>query len=160
MTTVKNYLMLAICCLMLVGTSRAQERQGGKKTTKKLIEQIVGVWQLEGSVDKAKKQAVQRKDTIGMEWTEFRPDGRYKSGSNGQAGAMQPVDSGSYRLNETQNLLYLQSDLDKKEVSHAPSEWALSLKGETMTLVGQGNTHAKRYQFVYRKVKDGLSTNQ
>jgi hypothetical protein len=153
--------MLTIFCLMLVGTSRAQEGQGGgKKTNKKLIEQIVGVWQLQGTVDKAKKNAVPRKDTIGMEWTEFRPDGRYKSGSNGQAGGMQPIDSGSYRLNEEHSLLYLQSDLDKKEVSHAPSEWALSLKGETMTLVGQGSTHAKRYQFVYKKVKEGLSTNQ
>ena len=147
---------------MMVGTSWAQTRRERTKTTppKKLIERIVGVWQLQETVDKSKKKAVPRKDTIGIEWLEFRPDGRYKSGSNGQAGAIQPIDSGSYRINENQNLLYLQSDLDAKKISHTPSEWAVTVKESAMTLVGRGDTHAERFQFIYRKVKEELSTNQ
>lgn len=151
------------CCLMMTETGWAQQRpqkNRDRTTPKKLIEQIVGTWQLEATVDKSKKKAVPQKDTIGMAWLEFRPDGRYKSGSNGQGGSIQLIDSGSYRLNEEHSFLYLQSDLTQSDVSHAPSEWALTLKGNAMTLRGHGSEHAERFLFTYQKTKEGLSTNQ
>jgi hypothetical protein len=130
-----------------------------KKQVTKLIEAIVGTWQLSATLDKNKK-GQSSKDTLGLAWIEFRPDGRYRSGNNGTNGTIQVVDSGAYRLNEQQEILYLQADADAAKISHPPAEWSISVKKNVMTLQGLGSGHAQRYQYIYNKTKEGLSTNQ
>ena len=136
------------------GAEKKTTAPANKPGVIKLIANVVGQWQLQGTVDKNKNQI--EKDTTGMEWIEFRPDGKYKSGSNGQSGAVQPIDSGSYRLNEQNGRLYLQSALSEGETSHVPSEWNISVKENVMKLSGTGSSHAERYQFIYNKTKEGL----
>ena len=121
----------------------------------KLIASIVGKWQLDETVDKTKKTQIE-KDTSGMDWIEFRPDGKYKSGSGGQTAATQPIDSGSYRLNEQNGILYLQSAISDGETSHVPSEWTIFIKDTVMKLSARGNSHAGRYEYIYNKTKEGL----
>jgi hypothetical protein len=129
-----------------------------RKQVTKLIESIVGTWQLSATLDKNKKNQP-TKDTVGLAWIEFKADGKYRSGANGSNGTMQPVDSGSYRLNEQQEILYLEASTDKGQISHPPAEWSISVKKDVMTLEGMGSGHAQRYRYVYNKTKEGLSTN-
>jgi hypothetical protein len=123
-----------------------------------LIEAVVGTWQLQETVDKNQKKGQTRKDTLGIAWIEFRPDGKYRSGANGTGGTIEPIDSGSYRLNEQQGILYLEANADKDAVSHPPSEWSITVKKNVLTLEGKGSAHAQRYRYIYNKTKDGLST--
>src|SRR5688572_1151813 len=66
-----------------------------KQQVTKLIERVVGTWQLSATLDKNKK-GQPSKDTLGLAWIEFKPDGKYRSGNNGPGGTIQVVDSGSY----------------------------------------------------------------
>jgi hypothetical protein len=128
------------------------------RETIKHIEQIVGTWKLQqitdGQQKKNKKDPNEQDESSNaFQMFEFRPDGRYKSNNGTEA-----VDSGSYRLNEVQGILYLESDMDE---SQSPSEWTLTFKGQTMTIAGRGaKEDAKRFRYTYVKTKAGLGTNQ
>lgn len=138
-------------------TKKDAKNERNKEATK-LIEAVVGMWQLQETIDKNQKKGQLSKDTLGLAWIEFKPDGKYRSGSNGKAGSVQPLDSGSYRLNEQQGILYLEASADNDAVSHPPAEWSISVKKNIMTLEGKGSMHAQRYRYVYIKTKEGLST--
>jgi len=163
-----KYRILLVIFLVISGVARAQNtrpdqsRENAKnerqKDANKLIEAVVGTWQLQETIDKNQKKGQVSKDTLGLEWIEFRPDGKYRSGNNGDGGSIQPIDSGSYRLNEQQNILYLEASADKDDVSHPPSEWGITVKKNVMTLEGKGSAHAQRYRYIYNKTKDGLGT--
>jgi hypothetical protein len=99
-----------------------------------------------------------RKDTIGFDWIEFGQDGKYSLGSAGQNGTVEPIDSGSYRLNEQNGVLYLESTSDDGQVSQMPSEWSIDIKENNMKISGRGNDHARQYEYHYQKVKEGLGT--
>lgn len=158
MKAVKIFFWLMIVIILPIASVNAQD-QKGKKVVKKLIAQVVGKWQLQETVDLQKKGAV-RKDTLGFDWIEFTEDGKYSLGSAGQNGAVEPVDSGSYRLNEQNGTLYLESASNEGQVSQAPSEWSIAIKETEMKLASRGNNHARKYEYRYHKVKEGLSTKQ
>ncbi|HYG19976.1 MAG TPA: hypothetical protein VD816_13655 [Ohtaekwangia sp.] len=152
--------LMLVCCFM-AGALNAQERRRenvNDKTVTKLIAKIAGRWELSGSKEQGKDKTA-RKDTIGWQWMEFDVDAKYRTGSNGQTGATQAIDSGSYRLNEAQGILYLQSSGDQAGTSNLPTEWDLTIKGNTLTLSGRGGSHAQRFKFTYTKTKEALSTN-
>lgn len=156
--------MWLMAFLLASAWAKAQDKpqQGVKNERKqvtKLIEAVVGTWQLKETIDKNKKNGQSSKDTLGIGWIEFKHDGKYRSGSNGTNGSIQPIDSGSYRLNEQQGILYLEPVVDKSDISHPPVEWAITVKKNVMTLEGMGSAHAKRFRYVYNKTKEGLSTN-
>lgn len=157
MKAVKIFFWMMITIILPIASVKAQE-QSGKKVVKKLIAQVVGKWQLQETVDLEKKGAV-RKDTLGFDWIEFTEDGKYSLGSAGQNGAVDAIDSGSYRLNEN-GLLYLESSSSEGQISHAPSEWSIAIKEQNMKLASRGNNHARKYEYRYHKVKEGLSTKQ
>ena len=139
--------------------------------TKKVIEQVAGSWKLQQIVDDAKKSDVTTEErktqtnkqneasggtTIkdqsanAMEMIELNPNGRYKLNNSTTA-----VDSGSYRINEEHGILYMESDSD----DITPTEWKLSYNNEQLTLAGREGAANSKYKYVYKKVKEKLSTN-
>lgn len=124
--------------------------------TKKFIEMIAGTWKLKSIVDseaknKGKKTNQNPTDqgNNAMQMLEFQPNARYKMNSSTNA-----VDSGSYRLNEQHAILYMESD-----ATESPTEWAISLNKNQLTLGGRGEEAEKRYKYIYVKTKDGVGTN-
>lgn len=159
MKLVRNGLVALFFLLITVGVVRveAQEATGNRNTPVKYIERIVGTWKLQKVIDaQRKKDRKNPKDektgATNFQMLEFDPEGRYKSNDGSEA-----IDSGSYRLNEEHGRLYLESDTDK-----TPTEWVLSFdKNNLMTLgVPAGDSHARRFKYVYVKTKEGLGTNQ
>ena len=135
--------------LMLLGLGQTVQAQSAKDVQIKLIEKIVGSWQLRQVVDSKSKKA--KTEVSGITAFEFSPEGRYKSMSKTEA-----IDSGSYRLNEPQNKLYLESETRKE----APAEWLIQFKDDVLTLKPQGAAHAARLQYVFVRTKNGLSTQK
>jgi hypothetical protein len=85
-----------------------------------------------------------------MQMLEFDPDARYKVNNSTSA-----IDSGSYRVNEQTGILYLESDAE----DITPTEWAITLKKNQLTLAGRGDNADTRYKYVYVKEKEKLGTN-
>jgi hypothetical protein len=166
-------ILIIICfCFLLGGLANAQTKTTAdvpkNMETKKFIEQIAGVWKLQQIVDEEKnnkatanqmdtksksgKSPVNDKDQSqnAMQILEFNPNARYKMNSTTTA-----VDSGSFRINEQHGLLYMESDSD----DITPTEWAITLQGNRLTLAGRGESAESRYKYVYIKQKDKVSTN-
>lgn len=119
-----------------------------QETPVKAIERVVGTWKAT-HVYNGKKEI--GSDTTGMQWVEFKPDGKYATKSKGKSG-----ESGSYRLNENQSRLYLESEVNKD-----PIEWTITFKENTMTLVSNiGHDKNQQMRYVFVKTKEGLGTNQ
>lgn len=141
----KRSVILFAFALMFSFTLHAQD----KKAADKLFGEIAGTWRIQTIYDG--KKDVTKKDSTSVQWMEFREDGRYKS-----MAAKQPLDSGSYRVNENQKSLYLQSDSDKDN----PSEWKMEFKESTMTLSGLGSTNSQRLKYVYVKTISKENANR
>lgn len=136
--------------------------------TIKIIEMLPGAWKLQGIVDeerkpstanRQKKQSNDSKETQAvdndesrnaMQMLEFDPDARYKVNNSTTS-----IDSGSYRVNEQHGILYMESDAD----DITPTEWAISINKDKLTLTGRGEKADTRYKYVYVKEKDGVGTN-
>ncbi|MFZ6010130.1 MAG: hypothetical protein ACOYXT_07240 [Bacteroidota bacterium] len=100
----------------------AQEN-ADKATPIKNIERIVGQWSTQ-KVYKGTKE-ITHTDTVGMSRTfEFDREGRYISREGDYK-----IDSGAYRLNEVQSVLYLESVSGEK-----PTEWRISFAEGKMVL--------------------------
>ncbi|HEY3401820.1 MAG TPA: lipocalin family protein [Ohtaekwangia sp.] len=138
--------------LILVSLGSYAQAQSSKDIKIKLIEKIVGSWSLKEVYDsQSKTSRPGATQSTGFSALEFSPDGEFKSFSKGVT-----IDSGSYRLNENQGKLYLEST----ETKNDPSEWAISFKNDQMVLKGQGVKHAERYHYIFIRTKEGLSTQQ
>ncbi len=147
MKTIKS---LTLAALALLASGPLMAQMDKKNVADKLFSDVVGTWRIETIYDG--KKDITSKDTTEIQWLEFEGDGRYKSVTGTHA-----TDSGSYRANENQRVLYLQSDLDKDN----PVEWKVDLKDNNMTLSQQkGNAHAKRFRYVYIKTKDQSTKNK
>lgn len=139
-----------ICFILLtvMGFCLEAQAQSAKDVKVKLIEKIVGSWKI-AEVTEGKSRLAD--NSTGISALEFSPDGKYRSLSKTEA-----IDSGSYRINENSNILYLESGDNREN----PSEWNVSFKDNTMILKGRGQGHAQKFQYVYVRTKNGLSTNQ
>lgn len=156
------FFIAALLCATVAGaqtkTAADMEKDEGAA---KFIGQIVGIWKLQRIVDEAQanKSTTNRptersKDEKGrpttktdqgqnaMQMIEFNPNARYKVNNSTTA-----VDSGSFRVNEQHGLLYLESDADDV----TPSEWAITLEDNRLTLVGRGQDAEHRYKYIYRR---------
>lgn len=121
-----------------------------KKTPEKIIEHIVGTWEVEG-IYKGKKD-ISNTDTVGANQTiTFDREAKYVSYS-----ANERIDSGTYRLNENHSLLYLESSTGQE-----PSEWKVSFTNNGMTLQPRETyPHAESFRYVYtRKSNEGKIEN-
>jgi hypothetical protein len=158
---------------LCVGVANAQDKTAADmpkdKETKKFIEMLAGSWKLQQIVDGAKgnKATANQPETKSndtkkspatntdqsrnaMQMLEFEPDARYKVNNSTSA-----IDSGSYRVNEQNGILYMESDAD----DITPTEWSITINKEQLTMEGRGGDADSRYKYIYRKEKDKLSTN-
>jgi hypothetical protein len=117
-----------------------------KKTPVKIIQYIVGTWEVE-EIHKGNKDITDT-DTVGLHQTiEFNREGRYVSHSG-----TEKIDSGAYRLNENHSILYLES-----EIGSEPQEWDVAFnKNGDMTLRPRGTyPHAESFKYIYSRTSTG-----
>lgn len=144
-------------------TDKSNNRSGGKpkntdkrvntdrKTPVKIIEYIPGTWAIEQV--KRGKEDVTSTDTLAQNQTlEFNREGRYLSYSG-----QEKIDSGAYRLNEQQAILYLESETNDK-----PSEWNVWFDPSgTMTLrMRDGSKHGESFTYIYRRQGTATTSNR
>jgi hypothetical protein len=112
-----------------------------KKTPVKIIEYIVGTWQMD-EVYKGKKD-ISDTDTVGMNQTiTFDREGRFISYSGEEK-----IGSGSYRLNEDHAILYLES-----ETGEPITEWNVAFSKEGMSLQPRDATSREEsFKYIYTR---------
>jgi hypothetical protein len=167
------YMKLSIAMFLVfagAGILNAQDKTAADmpKDTKtiKIIEMLRGAWKLQGIVDEERKpstandQKKQSNDSQqtqdvdndqsrnAMQMLEFDPEARYKVNNSTTA-----IDSGSYRVNEQQGILYMESDAD----DITPTEWAVSVNKDKLTLTGRGAKADSRYKYIYIKEKEEVN---
>jgi hypothetical protein len=162
---------IAVAIIFLsAGTLFAQDKTTAdfpkNRETIKYIERIPGTWKLLRIVDEEKNNkatANSKKNKSGdkenspttdidasrnaMQMLEFNPDARYKVNNSTTA-----IDSGSYRINEQQGILYMESDAD--DIS--PTEWTVTVNKNQLTLVGRDPNADSRYKYIYSKEQEKL----
>ncbi len=151
-----NLLLTASLCLLTLQAiaqdkgdlGQGKDKKAGeavntnKKTPLKIIEYVVGTWQVE-DVMKGEKD-ISETDTLSTANTFiFDRENRFLSYSGEER-----VDSGRFRINETQGILYLESDGGGE-----PKEWNLSFSDENkMTLREREPSSAARgLKYVYTR---------
>jgi hypothetical protein len=142
-------LSLLVICSVISLQGVAQEKKeldkainSNKKTPVKIIEYIVGTWQIE-NVYKGDKE-VSETDTLADEQRtmEFNRDGKYFLFSG-----TEQIDSGLYRLNEQQSKLYLES-----QGNGNPIEWNVTFRKNEMTLRNvQTSAKAEKLKYIYSR---------
>jgi hypothetical protein len=157
--TVYSILFSFVMCAS-AQTAMAQENEKDKKdrTTKnkdipvnnetptKNIEKVVGVWEVTGIYKGTKN--ITDTDTVGINRSfEFTRENKFISYSDSEQ-----IDSGYFKLNEVQNLIYLES-----AVGNEVSEYKIRFDDNTMTLqpAESADAHAQRFRYVYTRKSDG-----
>lgn len=146
--------VLGIALAGLLTTSVAA--QNSKGLPDKNIEKIVGTWKIQKILSGTTEVA---KNPTSAQWIRFRSDGKYVNKATA-------VDSGSYRMNETQSILYLESQVngptDKRDAKKTV-EWSVSFKDDTMTMQQHGSenkSHADKMKYVYLRIADGSTARK
>lgn len=143
-----NFLILVITLLTLHACQRdsqvASENDTGKVNTEretptKMIEYLVGEWQMDNARGTTGQQGTQGQQNQRMIFTQ---EARYIEYSGNQK-----VDSGAYRMHEQLNNLYLES-----EVNPDPREYEVKFEENRMTLTpnqpdGQGQQNNQPMTF-------------
>jgi hypothetical protein len=141
MKTVQKILTGLFVCLYM-----AAPAQTAKDTKVKMIDRILGTWQIDKIYD-GKKEIATEAHTQGFQ---FNIEGHYKSMVGSEL-----LDSGSYRINESNSLLYLENKRNAVPGNaQAQVTWKISFANNTMSLQGYG-PQAKRYKYVFVKTKEG-----
>ena len=128
------------------------QAQNAKNLPSKKIGSIVGTWKVQKILSGANEVA---KNPTSGQWIEFRSDGKYVN----QA---MSLDSGSFRLDENQSLLFLESSIhsgEKKDTPKEIGEWMVGFTNDTMTLQRKntGQQHADKMKYVYIRIADGAT---
>ena len=138
----------AFAIILLVCTSiRAQD---SKQTPDKVIDKIVGAWKIQKIT--SGKEEVAKNPTSGQ-WLEFRSDGTYLNNSTS-------IDSGSYRINENQSIVYFESVVNKdasKNTTNTITEWSIAFTNDGMIMQRRSTgkrEHADKMKYFYSKVGD------
>jgi lipocalin len=124
--------------------------QPEKASSNKNIQRIIGTWKIQKML--SGKTEVTKNPTSGQ-WIEFKTDGHYFN-------KMASSDSGSYRLNENQNVLYLESQVHGDPTRHEDKkivEWTVAFEGETMIMQqakDNKKAHADDMKYVYTRIDD------
>ncbi|MEP6736259.1 MAG: hypothetical protein ABJA70_12110 [Chryseolinea sp.] len=143
----RNNVWLAVVLLLASVVANAQPE---KASPNKNIQRILGTWKIQKIL--SGKTEVAKNPTSGQ-WIEFRSDGRYVNKTVA-------MDSGSYRLNENQNVLYLESQVNSDDAKHESKkivEWTIGFDGEAMTMQQHTKTkksNADTMQYVYVRIDE------
>ncbi len=121
----------------------------------KAIESIVGRWELQ-KVYAGSREITSNPNSENSTWIEFNADGTYRQ----QAEA---ADQGSYRLNESHSVLYLESEQRKETSSavslHTLTEYNISMRDGVLTMQPRSeNTGSTK--FVYSKAAQSEDDNK
>lgn len=115
------------------------------ETPTKNIEKVVGVWEVTG-IFKGTKD-ITTTDTVGLNRSfEFTRDNKFISYSDNEQ-----IDSGAFKLNEVQNVIYLES-----AGGNDVAEYKIRFDNNTMTLqpAESADAHAQRFRYVYTRKRD------
>ena len=132
--------------LILICTSI--KAQDSKKTPAKIIDKIVGAWKIQKIT--SGKEEVAKNPTSGQ-WIEFRSDGTYLNHSTS-------IDSGSYRVNENQSIVYLESVVNKnssKNTTKQITEWTIAFADDGMIMQRRSTgkrEHVDQMNYFYTKI--------
>lgn len=113
-------------------------QEANKTPTTKLIEKVPGVWKVT-QVNDGKKNISQTVDSTAIESIEFTREAKYIIRTK-----TQQLDSGLYRLNEQQKVLYLESKLSRDT---PPTEWGIDVNGNTLTMSGKSSEATKNFKY-------------
>lgn len=145
--SLKYVLGIALAGLL---TTTSLVAQSSKGLPDKNIEKIVGTWKIQKILSGKTEVA---KNPTSAQWIRFRSDGKYVNKATA-------VDSGSFRMNETQSILYLESQVnspaDKRDAKKTV-EWSVSFKDDTMTMQqhnAENKAHADKMKYVYIRIAD------
>ena len=117
-------------------SSDNQDASTEQKTPVKMIEYLVGEWQMD-SISGGSVNAARTNQTL-----TFTEEARYIVHTGNQK-----IDSGAFRMNEQLRNLYLES-----ETNENPIEYEIDLKGDTLTLSPTQDTpQGKNIKYIYRK---------
>jgi hypothetical protein len=137
-----NKLFFTFIAIALYSNCLAQDKSG--KVSDKIIDHIVGTWQLsKGEAVPKKNEQNGRAKTIKenrLTRIEFGRNGRYKTTDSQKA-----LDSGSYRINENHHRLYLESDADHDH----PKEWDINIIKNTLTLQSDSTKTKAHEKYFY-----------
>jgi hypothetical protein len=143
MKSIKSILMLSFMISFITVQVFAQ-RASTEPTL--ATESIVGKWELQ-KVYAGSREISKNPNAATQSWIEFKPDGTYEqSGEDG--------DKGTYRLNEDQSVVYLESS-DRKETSsvttvNTMNEYSITVRAGLLTLQSRGENEATT-KYVYGK---------
>ena len=133
---------------LLIACASSLRAQDSKQTPDKIVDKIVGAWKIQKIT--SGKEEVAKNPTSGQ-WIEFRSDGTYLNHSTS-------IDSGSYRINENQSIVYFESVVNKdpsKKSTNMITEWSIAFTDEGMTMQRRSTgklDHADRMNYFYTKV--------
>src|SRR5688500_11663191 len=153
-------LFLALVLSSLYTTAVAQDNAKDKKdntvkdkrvpvnneTPTKNIEKVVGTWEVTGIFSGTKN--ITSTDTAGINTSfEFTRENKFNSYSDNEQ-----IDSGYFKLNEVQNVIYLDS-----ATGNDVSEYKIRFDDNTMTLQPSesADAHAQRFRYVYTRKSEG-----
>lgn len=138
----------ALLILSGIGES-SLSAQNAEKTPVKMIDSIVGTWKIQKIV--SGKTEVAKNPTSGQ-WIEFKSDGKYINHSAS-------LDSGSYRTDENQSILYLESNVYDPGAKNSPmeiGEWNVAFEEGMMMLQRNDNKpRANKTKYIYARIGDG-----
>lgn len=156
-----HILFFSLALVAFVQNAMAQENEKNNKdksakdkrdipvnneTPTKNIEKVVGTWEVTGIYKGTKN--ITDTDTVGLNRSfEFTRENKFISYSDSEQ-----IDSGYFKLNEIQNVIYLESAGDNEVV-----EYKIRFDNNTMTLQPSesADAHAQRFKYVYTRKSDG-----
>lgn len=145
--TLRN-IIPALLLLSALGTT-SLSAQHAKDTPDKMIDTIVGSWKIQKIL--SGKRDMGKNETSGQ-WIEFMSDGKYVN----HAAAL---DSGSYRTDENQLILYVESNVYDPGAKNSPveiGEWYVTFQEGTMILQRNDNKpSANKTKYIYARIGDG-----
>jgi hypothetical protein len=138
-------ILFVLAFLFACTSIRAQD---SKKTPDKIIDKVVGAWKIQKIT--SGKEEVAKNPTSGQ-WIEFRSNGTFLNQATS-------IDSGSYRIDENQSIVYLESVVNKdpeKTTSNMITEWSIAFVNDAMIMQRRSTgkrEHADRMKYFYTRV--------
>lgn len=103
-------------------------------------DQLVGTWFMD-KVFEYDKDVTEKHNPANDRWIEFKPDGTFVS--DGQPFGR---NTGRWKVDNEQSILYLDSDVDDDD-----SEWKISFDGDKTTWTGIGHPRKENTKLVHRR---------
>jgi len=141
-----NKSVLILSFVLSILTLHGFAQQASKEPTL-ATESIVGKWQLQ-KVYAGSREISRNPNAAAQPWIEFKPDGTYEQSA-------EDGDKGTYRLNEDQSVVYLESS-DRKQTSSVTTvntlnEYSIAIREGVLTLQSRGDDSAGSTKYVYGK---------